>query len=302
MTLDDAVRHLNPFFDEEIEVKDLLRLVLDGHLQLSINFVNHTYGVLGQAVGNDEIQESDCEEMELPFSGKQYVLMLHELYNDKWLREQNRKTLQSVTGVWDLTIAGHGLYEVEHLYYVLSNGTGVTKDTLGGVEVTQGNKTFVIYEPFHADKKKAEECQRERYEKNNEYLNKNNLPSEVFHFDYYDRRDWYPSSVIPDDAIWCIRTNELTRFIKSQTEPETMPTNEAPKGSHLAVIWGLKQMLLTGQDGNGNPIKQANVNQDTIRQALETFEDQHIARTGFGKRTIDDVFSEANRYIENRTK
>ena len=156
VSLDDAAKHLNPFFDEEIDVKDLLGLVLEGHLQLSINFVNHTYGVLGQAVSKDEIQESDWEEMELPFSGKQYVLMLHELYNDKWLREQNRKTLQSVTGVWDLTIAGHGLYEVEHLYYILSNGTGVTKDTLGGVEVTQGNKTFVIYEPFHADKKKAE--------------------------------------------------------------------------------------------------------------------------------------------------
>ncbi len=99
-----------------------------------------------------------------------------------------------------------------------------------------------------------------------------------------------------------ILTSELDLFIKSQAEPETTPTNEVPKGSHLAVIWGLKQMLLTGQDGNGNPIKQANVNQDTIRQALETFEDQHIARTGFGKRTIDDVFSEANRYIENRTK
>lgn len=99
------------------------------------------------------------------------------------------------------------------------------------------------------------------------------------------------------------KRDELERFIKAQTEPEsTSPQNEAPKGSHLAVIWGLKQMLLTGQDGNGNPIKQANVNQDTIRQALETFEDQHIARTGFGKRTIDDVFSEANRYIENRTK
>lgn len=97
--------------------------------------------------------------------------------------------------------------------------------------------------------------------------------------------------------------HELDRFIKAQTEPETTsPQNEEPKGSHLAVIWGLKQMLLTGQDGNGNPIKQANVNQDIIRQALETFEDQHIARTGFGKRTIDDVFSEANRYIENRTK
>lgn len=302
VTLDDAVRHLNPFFDEEIEVKDLLRLVLDGHLQLSINFVNHTYGALGQAVGKDELQESDWEEMELPFSGKQYVLMLHDLYNDKWLREKDQKKLQSITGVWDLTIAGHGLYEVEHLYYLLSNGTGVTKDTLGGIEVTQGNKTFVIYEPFHVDKEKAKDCQKERHEKKNEYLKKNNLPSEVFHFDYYDRRDWLPSGVIPDDAIWCIRTNELTRFIKSQTEPETMPTNEAPKGSHLAVIWGLKQMILTGQDGNGNPIRQANVNQDTIRQALETFEDQHIARTGFGKRTIDDVFSEANRYIENRTK
>ena len=96
--------------------------------------------------------------------------------------------------------------------------------------------------------------------------------------------------------------NELDRFIQSQNEPETMPTNEAPKGSHLAVIWGLKQMLLTGQDGNGNPIRHANVNQDAIRQALETFESQHIPRTGFGKRTIDDVFSEANRYIENRTK
>ena len=306
VSLDDAAKHLNPFFDEEIEVKDLLRLVLDGHLQLSINFVNHTYGALGQAVGKDELQESDWEEMELPFSGKQYVLMLHDLYNDKWLREKDQKKLQSITGVWDLTIAGHGLYEVEHLYYLLSNGTGVTKDTLGGIEVTQGNKTFVIYEPFHADKKKAEECQRERYEKKNEYLNKNNLPSEVFHFNYYDRRDWYPSGVIPDDAIWCIRTNELTRFVQSQIQPTPEPQeikdlNPTERDALHNIIKALANMVIDptapkekekSDEQRGKPPFK---NQTQLIEFLSDKESGLGEWRGLSKPNLEKVFAKANK-------
>jgi hypothetical protein len=41
LTLPDAARHLSIMFDEKVNETDILRLALDGHLKLSVYFVNH---------------------------------------------------------------------------------------------------------------------------------------------------------------------------------------------------------------------------------------------------------------------
>ncbi len=40
LTLPDAAKHLAIAFGEEVGEADVLRLALDGHLKLSVNFVN----------------------------------------------------------------------------------------------------------------------------------------------------------------------------------------------------------------------------------------------------------------------
>lgn len=50
LTLPDAAKHLSNVCDEEVAEADILRLALDGHLKLSVNFVNHTRARIGKVV------------------------------------------------------------------------------------------------------------------------------------------------------------------------------------------------------------------------------------------------------------
>lgn len=50
LTVPDAARHLSIAFGEEVSEPDVLRLALDGHLKLSVNFVNHARARRGKVV------------------------------------------------------------------------------------------------------------------------------------------------------------------------------------------------------------------------------------------------------------
>lgn len=50
LTVPEAAKHLSAICEEEVSEADVLRLALDGHLKLSVNFVNHTYAKRGNVV------------------------------------------------------------------------------------------------------------------------------------------------------------------------------------------------------------------------------------------------------------
>jgi hypothetical protein len=54
LTLSEAARHLSIVFGEEVAKADVLRLALDRHLKLSVNFVNHARARCGKVVPMEE--------------------------------------------------------------------------------------------------------------------------------------------------------------------------------------------------------------------------------------------------------
>ena len=56
LTLEDAVNHISKKLDETITIADLYRLALDGHLKLSLYFVNSAYGVEGKLRKSDDVK------------------------------------------------------------------------------------------------------------------------------------------------------------------------------------------------------------------------------------------------------
>ncbi len=50
LIIPEAARHLSAVFDEEVNEADILRLALDKHLKLSVNFVNKAYAKRGKVV------------------------------------------------------------------------------------------------------------------------------------------------------------------------------------------------------------------------------------------------------------
>ena len=54
LTIPDAAQHLSIMFSEEVKEADVLRLALDGHLRLSVNFVNQAYGKCGKLISFED--------------------------------------------------------------------------------------------------------------------------------------------------------------------------------------------------------------------------------------------------------
>jgi hypothetical protein len=52
----DAAKRLSALFEENVTAADVLRLALDGHLKLSINFVNNAKARGGKIVSWDETE------------------------------------------------------------------------------------------------------------------------------------------------------------------------------------------------------------------------------------------------------
>ena len=82
LTLDEAVNHISTVLGESATEADLFRFALDGHLTLSVNFVNHAKARKGKWVNTSDVQfyliENDPlsgEKLENPIS----VPLNHEL-------------------------------------------------------------------------------------------------------------------------------------------------------------------------------------------------------------------------------
>jgi hypothetical protein len=60
LSVADAAKHLTIVFDEEVTEADVLRLALDGHLKLSVNFVNHAKAKPGRIVSWEETEWFRC--------------------------------------------------------------------------------------------------------------------------------------------------------------------------------------------------------------------------------------------------
>ena len=105
LTVPEAARHLSALFEEELGEADVLRLALDGHLMLSIFFVN--------AVPAFSVIWPPQEE---------------ETVLQRQIREYFFREGDLVRGVWDLVMLGGACNYVEAVYQRLINGAVLEPD------------------------------------------------------------------------------------------------------------------------------------------------------------------------------
>ena len=113
LTLNDAARHLSIMFDEQVDEADVLRLALDGHLKLSVNFVNFTNAL--------HITEALPEYEE--HRGRLAIHFLGQYYGKKFKVSDEVDSI--VKGVWDLLPIGNGRLIIEKRYHDLKGGPAV---------------------------------------------------------------------------------------------------------------------------------------------------------------------------------
>jgi hypothetical protein len=243
MTLSEAAKHLSGTCGEEIAIADILRLALDGYLQLSVNFVNQAEARLGQIVGPD-----DVTWIELPLPGKNKLEGTTKIPdclsigNENYLKFQ--EGIVSIKGVWDLPMIGSEELDVEHQYQLLTGGPEVTLVGIDGTFVKGRNGVIgQLQESYDDNEYKA--GSNAQLKKLQTYIASNNISQEkaeellALHKEdrkkYLEDRassprhkDYYPAGGLPPDSVFVVRTEALREF-EQMLNDHAIEKNEATK-------------------------------------------------------------------------
>lgn len=206
LTVPEAAGHLSSVLSEPVAEADVLRLGLDGHLKLSVNFVNHARGCVGRVVPLDEAKIRDLsgiaaffgrqdgdefntpigvparlrarlEEAKTPQGDKPLLVVVSpRLDDDRYLLLEDDVT--TIEGVWDLPLIGSERLDVEHRFQSLIEGPAVSLINIEGTFVERANGQW---------------CR---------------LMERVGESDI-------PAGGLPSDALWVVRTEALREFLGS---------------------------------------------------------------------------------------
>lgn len=179
LSVADTARHLTIAFGEEVTEADVLRLALDGHLQLSVNFVNHAQARCGQIIPWEETEwllvpplvkaSTKNEDQEsIPDNRRKTPPKLQTLWEKAPLHEREgllpilrslnidderylklSNEVVTITGVWDLSMIGNEQLDIEHAYQNLTGGPAVTLQGIDGAFVHKSDKQmYQLQEDF----------------------------------------------------------------------------------------------------------------------------------------------------------
>ena len=305
LTLQETARHLAIVFGEDVCEADVLRLALDGHLVLSVNFVNHAKARQGNVVPIEladfgEFPEDLFPDLSIPEEHKgkpiKYLKGI-DLDGKRVLNLSNEVT--SLDGVYDLVMLGNERLDIEHAYQMLTDGPSVTLQGLDGAFVTNDASTmYQILENYdeneHLDGSNARLRKIEREiavngikpEKAKILLAKHKKDRQVFLAKQKERRDsgrnsenYYPAGSLPNDSVIVVRTDALRDFEQSVNEtPETSekPLTTTERNTLLTIIAALCDYSAVDPAARGSAGQIAGmtaelgaaVTDDTIRKVL----------------------------------
>lgn len=177
LTIADTAKHLSKIFDDDVSEAEVLRLAIDGRLRLSVYFVNQANARCGKIV---PIAEAEYEEVPtLEGIGTVRLYKGPSLFSADGTPShviELEETVVTLAGVYDLTMLGDELQEIEHRYQMLTGGPAVTTEGLDG--------TFV--------KGRCEKiCQLQDEESNQ------------------------PTGGLPEDSVLVVRTEVMRKFEES---------------------------------------------------------------------------------------
>jgi len=247
LTVEEAEKHLSVMFDEIVSRADILRLVLDGRLTISANFINQAYAIQGEVVdihNADFVMSTDLN----PISNKPFgfhgpgpiFCQPYKIARGDEIRDGEffkRGEFIIIDGVWDLVMSGDNNHNLEHEYQYLTNGPEVTLISLDGIylekpdgttcnlQVSFDENEYTAGSQAHLDSvdllinsgdlstSKVKKLRAETDAARSKYLSdKNNRKKE---------EDYHPASQLPDDAVLVIRTGAIQELITQLEHPES---------------------------------------------------------------------------------
>jgi hypothetical protein len=301
LPLDEAASHISNVLGEPANVADIYRFALDGHLTLSINFVNHAYARKGKWVKTEDVQTYLMEHM--PLSDEKLDVPIempinHEIRvsEDGWIALE--KPVVSIAGVWDLPMVGEERLDIEHFYQQSTSGLEVTLSMLDGVFVQQGEVICQLQTDFDDNEfQKGSKAAKKDLER---HITSNNISDEeskkmraefkVEREKYLEERkdrsreeNHFPSGGLAEhDYVLVIRTSEIAKFIQSLEDASISekPLTSKERNSLLVLIGALCKEVNIDPNKRGvaaslvamTEILGAPLTDDTVRKILGQIE------------------------------
>jgi hypothetical protein len=184
-TVPEAAHQLTMMLDEEVNEADVLRLALDGHLKLSVNFVNGTYAKTGTYIPEEELEEDDV--IGVPKIGYGY-LGSNRAYKLEsavyWIAPE----------IWDLPMEGGGEVAVKKAYQQLTGSPSVTIECIDGVFL-EGPEGVICNLQENMDAFEGQSSLKNRLRKIKERMSTPDI--------------YYPALGLPADSILVVRKSAL---------------------------------------------------------------------------------------------
>jgi hypothetical protein len=220
LTVPDAARHLGIHFGADVSEADVLRYALDGHLTLSVYFVNHARGRCGRGPA---VPIPDAKWRFIQMSDGGWV---HSI--DGVMIEQNgvieyAEQITVLDGIWDLTMLGSERLDVDHQYQILTGGPAVDLHVLASPIVSRDDGTY---------------CQVQERHSNNEF----NLAAFC---DYNHICNYHPAARLPTDSVLVVRTSALHDLERRLSEPDQRaekPLEQRERDTLLVIIAALADL------------------------------------------------------------
>ena len=281
LSIEDTARHLTIVFGEPVNEADVLQLGLDGHLKLSVNFVNGAVARLGKIVAMNQakmyifpsdrsklsiedmmplylktvtLEDELPEEVKNGLHDKTLIYSLKGIFirdNEVLELEDENNHLSNLNGIYDIPMLGGERLDIEHKYQMLTDGAAVTSSFLDGAFVTSPNGQW---------------CQLQEHFDDNPYSNSDQKKKERAKKPLYHPDNYYPAGGLPNDSVLVVRTSELTDFESRISESAEKPefANQAELGRRdqqheviLAIIAALDFDPLKIPDGGKAKIRSA---------------------------------------------
>jgi len=257
LTLNEAVSNISKAIEEDISIRDLYQLALDGHLIMSVNFVNQAYAIKGKySLQNELILESN---------------------------------VHPISGIWDLTMKGQEALEIKQYYETINSGKNVTTLSGNGILLSQGEvicqlyKYFDKYKVFNPKYNESEERKKEIAKEPMRALENNPIIVKPLIRKDKGGLEFVPSKCLSyENCVLVIRTDEVIRFIQSMesTPQEVKPLVSNERNSLLVLIAALckEAKVDYGQRGISTSLVKmtelngASLTDDTIRKILKQIE------------------------------
>lgn len=318
LTIAEAARHLSTVFREQVVESDVLRLALDRHLALSVNFVNHATAKRCRIVPLDIAETWTVSFLEELFNRgvkpkvaptKDYKLLKGFYLGDNRVLEVET-AIVTLDGVYDLPMIGGEALDVEHEYQRLTGGPEVTLTNLEGAFVQKGELTiFQLQESFEENEFKRGSLAALRNLKDRiavEGLNQQEADRLLAQHaeerrEYLARKkpgldDHYPAGGLPADAVLVVRTKalrELQERVESEGEGKKLEIGLRAETTYQNIIGGLLKLIL-GTTPGGKP-QSVFVDQAAVIEVLLA---THGNKPGISRRTLEQKFAAAKRSLD----